>query len=157
MLYITARHSIETRVTGKYGDTSLTGLEHMGEMAVKALHDKERLTDLVATDLVLSNLEEVRELKTEDLLQYGKFTGEATRVVCEAKVEVECRLKLRWLESDDVVDTATYRIDHRSSTPLDDVLCVEAWREAKVCLTHLKLFGCDSYFKLLLEPRCFAC
>ena len=58
-LYITASHSDETRVAEKCGDTSPTGLEHMGEMTVKYLHDKERLTDLVATDLVLSNLEEV--------------------------------------------------------------------------------------------------
>ena len=53
----------------------------------------------------------------------------------------------------DAVNTAAYLINHGPSTPLDGGIPEEAWKGKEVCLSHLKVFGCNSYVHIAAGAR----
>lgn len=53
----------------------------------------------------------------------------------------------------DAINTAAYLLNHGPSVPLDGNLPEEAWNGKKVCLSHLKVFGCISYVHIDSNAR----
>lgn len=47
----------------------------------------------------------------------------------------------------DVVSTTSYLINHGPSIPIGFKIPEEEWKKREVSLYHLKLFGCNAYFK----------